>query len=545
MSTKPYGSRYSDKPKEKENEQPQEEAETPLNDATTNRVVQNTANTHTSTIIPVWLSSVSKPKREVLVYALLDTQSDTTFVLEEAVKALNTKSAPVQLKLSTLALRNIVVSCQKLTGLQVRGFYSDKLIPLPVTYSREFIPANRDHIPTPETAKAWPHLEHIADEIAPLQSCDVGLLIGYNCAQALIPRQVVPGEEHQPFAQRTDLGWSVVGYGKPRLNYGDAIGMSHQVIAKQVMPGLPSSSDLTSEVHYVYRTQIKKVILPADVMKMLESDFIERSSEASSLSQEDIKFLSEMETGIKLKSDGHYEMPRPFKRERPNLPDNKICAIQRLKCLERKMKGNHQYYKDHKTFMDETISRGDAEMVPEEDNPADHASRGLTAEQLLSSNWFTGPDRFWQKELPSGEVKVGEIASDDPELKKVQVLDTQAKEVRSVLNRLHKFSVWSRMVKAIARLKRHVKEVKGLQPRSCEATSLEERREAELTIIEMVQEAAFSQEIPLLQSHKETLVKGKANLYLHKRWRRVPLLANHFWTRWKKEYLLNLQQRQK
>ncbi|XP_061136382.1 uncharacterized protein LOC133155240 [Syngnathus typhle] len=353
MSTKPYGSRY--------NEQPQEEAETPSNDATTNRVVQNTANTHTSTIIPVWLSSVSKPNREVLVYALLDTQSDTTFVLEEAVKALNTKSASVQLKLSTLASRNIVVSCQKLTGLQVRGFYSDKLIPLPVTYSREFIPANRDHIPTPETAKAWPHLEHIADEIAPLQSCDVGLLIGYNCAQALIPRQVVPGEEHQPVAQRTDLGWSVVGYGKPRLNYGDAIGMSHQVIAKQVMPGLPSSSDLTSEVHYVYRTQIKKVILPADVMKMRESDFIERSSEASSLSQEDITFLSEMETGIKLKSDGHYEMPRPFKRERPYLPDNKICAIQHLKCLERKMKGNHQYYKDHKTFMDETISRGDAE----------------------------------------------------------------------------------------------------------------------------------------------------------------------------------------
>ncbi|KAM9817861.1 uncharacterized protein LOC133152032 [Syngnathus typhle] len=95
MSTKPYGSRCSDKPKEKEIEQPQEQANPPSNEATTNRVVQNTVNTHTSTIIPVWLSSVSEPNREVLVYALLDTQSDTTFVLEEAVKALHTKSAPV------------------------------------------------------------------------------------------------------------------------------------------------------------------------------------------------------------------------------------------------------------------------------------------------------------------------------------------------------------------------------------------------------------------------------------------------------------------
>lgn len=41
----------------------------------------------------------------------------------------------------------------KLTGLQVRGFYSSKKIPLPVTYTREFIPVNLSHIPTPKTAR--------------------------------------------------------------------------------------------------------------------------------------------------------------------------------------------------------------------------------------------------------------------------------------------------------------------------------------------------------------------------------------------------------
>lgn len=51
-----------------------------------------------------------------------------------------------------------------------------------------------------------------------------------------------------------------------------------------------------------------------------------------------------------------------------------------------------------------------------EENPADHASRGLSA--LLTSNWFTGPDLLWQKEQPSRGVKVGEIQSGDPELKK-------------------------------------------------------------------------------------------------------------------------------
>lgn len=100
---------------------------------------------------------------------------------------------------------------------------------------------------------------------------------------------------------------------------------------------------------------------------MLEADFVERVSEDGNISQEDLRFLSKMEKGIRLKDDGHYEMPLPFKKERPNLPDNKVCAIHRLKCLERKLKRNKQYYKDYKTFMDETINRGVAERVPEED----------------------------------------------------------------------------------------------------------------------------------------------------------------------------------
>lgn len=37
----------------------------------------------------------------------------------------------------------------------------------------------------------------------------------------------------------------------------------------------------------------------------------------------------------------------------------------------------------------------------------------------------------------------------------------------------------------------------------------------------------------------------REGLYLKKRWRRIQYLANEFWTRWKKEYLLNLQARQK
>jgi hypothetical protein len=42
-----------------------------------------------SMIIPVWISHSDNPETNVLVYALLDDQSDTTFVTQEALKSLN------------------------------------------------------------------------------------------------------------------------------------------------------------------------------------------------------------------------------------------------------------------------------------------------------------------------------------------------------------------------------------------------------------------------------------------------------------------------
>lgn len=56
-----------------------------------------------------------------------------------------------------------------------------------------------------------------------------------------------------------------------------------------------------------------------------------------------------------------------------------------------------------------------------EDNPADHALSGPMEEQLVAANWFTGPDFLWEKELPIGDVKVGEVIDKDPELQRAQV----------------------------------------------------------------------------------------------------------------------------
>ena len=340
----------------------------------------------TAAIVPVWLSSATQRTEEVLVYALLDSQSDTTFVLSEVADALDVEKGQVKLKLSTMTSTTVIQS-QRVKNLQVRGFHLGKRITLPPSYTRDFIPANRTHIPTKETAKAWSHLEHLREHIAPLQSCEVGILIGYNCSQALLPREVVAGQANQPFAQRTDLGWSIVGHGNPCVEFEDAVSISHRIVTMRVSPDIDSPVNLKAEVHYVNR-------------------------------------------------------------------------IQRIKSSTNPDQWAH---------------------VASKNNPADYASRGLTAEQLKSSNWFSGPEFLWQQELPHREGKVGEVSDEDPELRKATVLNTKAKEDRSLLNRLEKFSDWSRAVQAVARLKRLIKEHKGVKERTNESTSLEERKKESRT----------------------------------------------------------------
>ncbi|XP_032411399.1 uncharacterized protein LOC116714770 isoform X2 [Xiphophorus hellerii] len=334
--------------------------------AISNRVTQATSSTLTSSILPVWVSSKNDPDREVLVYALLDSQSDTSFILDEVAQDFDTNKSKVNLRLSTMSTKSTVIPCDKLVNLQVRGYKDEKKITLPPVYTREFIPVNRSHIPTSETALKWPHLEKLADKLPPLLECKVGLLIGYNCQQALLPREVLAGKENQPYAQLTDLGWSIVGCSSQVQNHNDIIGTSHRIIVREVFPVSQPAVEFKQQVHFVCRTQIKEVS-PTDVIKALESDFSEHATDDNPVSQEDILFMSKVTKGIKQKKDGHYELPLPFKTDNPNLPNNKQSAEHRLSSLERRLKRDEKYYKDYVKFMNDIITRGDAEKVPEQE----------------------------------------------------------------------------------------------------------------------------------------------------------------------------------
>lgn len=88
--------------------------------------------------------------------------------------------------------------------------------------------------------------------------------------------------------------------------------------------------------------------------------------------------------------------------------------------------------------------------------PADHASRGLTVSELLSSNWFIGPKFLWEKEIfPCTEVTL-DLPLGDPEVRKFQVLNTRTIEQVSLADRLSNLSSWSQATRAVARILRRI-----------------------------------------------------------------------------------------
>ncbi|KAF0289319.1 hypothetical protein FJT64_012424 [Amphibalanus amphitrite] len=168
------------------------------------------SNCHTM-IVPVKLYHESQPEQPIITYALLDPQSDASFVTEALCDVLQPESTEVELQLSTLNGRKIV-RCSSASGLVVESSEGGPAVNLPTLYSRHEIPADRELIPRRETCLKWPHLRQVAEKMPEYHAdAEIGLLLGVNCPRIIKPREVIPGEEDDPWAVRTLLGWGIVG----------------------------------------------------------------------------------------------------------------------------------------------------------------------------------------------------------------------------------------------------------------------------------------------------------------------------------------------
>ena len=153
-------------------------------------------------------------------------------------------------------------------------------------------------------------------------------------------------------------------------------------------------------------------------------------------------------------------------------------------------------------------------------NPADHASRGLTADNFLRQvHWLTGPEFIWQHESlwPTQMEAVEDISDEDPEVKrKVKSCTTSLRKgCDPLLEYPQKCPSWFHLQKIIAWLMRYkdnlLRASKGDRAlrETPKYTTLEEIRRAERELFKNVQRRAFPDEV----NHHEKPVKKTSRLY--------------------------------
>ena len=170
---------------------------------------------------------------------------------------------------------------------------------------------------------------------------------------------------------------------------------------------------------------------------------------------------------------------------------------------------------------DETSSE-QWQHVESKRNPADDASRGLTAREFLANQrWLSGPQFLWNRELDLAMENNHPILDDDPEVKaNVFLMQTAPSKPFTIAERLEYFSDWHRAKRAIPVIPRCQRRWRASRSRSDEESAppaasngtltVEDLQQAELVIVQAVQQESFGKEIQALRLLKESSSRSDA-----------------------------------
>ena len=189
----------------------------------------------------------------------------------------------------------------------------------------------------------WPHLSDLT--IPEVDGKSVELLIGQDSSYLLVPKEIRRGNNGEPFALLTPLGWAING---PI----DADGKC------------PSSS------HFVQT----HAPLEKDLKKLWNED---AHAEDRTWSKNDENTIAVWNKSLQI-VDKNYNKDIPLKNNSPDLPNNRQVAEKRDQSLS---KGLEKDPEPEERYTPEWIDKGYAEQVPEDDmrNESQSELKGTTA----------------------------------------------------------------------------------------------------------------------------------------------------------------------
>lgn len=265
-------------------------------------------------------------------YAFLDNGSTVSFCTKNLQQILSLKATgQAKLSVSTVQPQGAMIDCSVICGMEICGVDENNFINLPSVYTLDKIPVSKKDIISNEDLKEWPHIKSIN---IPEFDVEIGLMIGNNVPQALEPWEVINSKQNgAPFAFKTKLGWVVCG----------------------------STTESMRPMAKVNRVKINDVSVDQLLENLYNQDFHDLSTNKKGLSEEDRQWIKKTEKSCVRLDEGHYEIALPFRKETPDLVNNKKTAQKRIESLKTKFVRDPTYFAKYSEFVEDLFKKGYAE----------------------------------------------------------------------------------------------------------------------------------------------------------------------------------------
>ncbi|XP_051239353.1 uncharacterized protein LOC127353832 [Dicentrarchus labrax] len=266
------------------------------------------------------------------------------------------------------------------TGRRANNFIIESLdgmarLSLPTLIECDMIPDDRAEIPAPEVAVHYPHLKPVAGKIPEIDpQAEILILLGRDILSVHKVREQRNGLHNEPYAQRLDLGWVIVGevclgashktfqttvYKTNILHNGRASLLgpcNNNIRVKERFSCHTPSLNLQSSVSNLARETDD---LGCQVFQRTEHD------DNLDLSIEDRIFLETLDQQTYKDEANTWVAPLPFRSPRNRLPNNRLQAVKRLSSVRRNLDKKPQMKKDFINFMQKIFDANQAEPAPQ------------------------------------------------------------------------------------------------------------------------------------------------------------------------------------
>lgn len=315
-----------------------------------------------------------QPEKIIQTYAVLEDQSNRSLARPEFFNHFGLYEKPSPYTLKTCS------GVMETTGWRAAKFVVESCdgkikIKLPTLIDCKMIPDDRDEIPTPQIARYFSHLRHLTNKIPPLnKNAQIYILLGRDILRVHKVRQQCNGNQDDPYAQRLNLGWVIVGnVCLDRAHKPPSVG----VYKTHTLPNGRTSmlSPCPNKIQVKESLMTKNTHQPSTVSCTFQGEETEKlgatvfdshpDDEKVALSVDEQRFLDIMDKEVYMDNANSWVAPLPFCKPRRRLPNNKEMALRRLLSLRRTLDRRPDMQEHFLEFMKKVFENDQAELAPE------------------------------------------------------------------------------------------------------------------------------------------------------------------------------------